>query len=325
MLWDLHGLTLYAEWNNTDLGTRWMASFASRPVSESYADLSFALDVVPAVPPPPPGQPQFRQTDLIEYYIDGDSVTAHFPRYGQLRLDLANGITHGRILSAALDTYGVFEDLVAIGLSPHLRRRGMYLMHAFAAALTSHLRPLSSAGERGVLIVGDIGSGKTTTGMALLSAGWKLLSNDSPIISATNQILSYPGLLAAYPNTFARFESTQHLAANADADKKLTIPAESIWPEVWLDRAMPTAILFPQIEQRAAHLLERLEQPEALRLMLPHAIEQWDKDMIPAYLALLNELAQSAPAFRLRLGPDTSTLPTVISSTLGEPRKTKDE
>jgi hypothetical protein len=65
----------------------------------------------------------------------------------------------GRILPAALETHGVFEDVVAIGLSPLLRRRGMFLIHAFAAAPTPY--------HAGVVLIGDIGAGKTTTGLAM--------------------------------------------------------------------------------------------------------------------------------------------------------------
>lgn len=317
MFWNLHGHTLKADWNDRGLGERWLASFSSRPLSQTAADLSFNLNLVTAVRPPPPYQPQFRQSDLIEYYLAGQQVIAHFPRYGQLTLDLANGTTQGDVTQAALDTYGVFEDLVAIGLSPHLRRRGMFLIHAFAATLPHpqpDLRP-SRLRERGVLIVGGIGSGKTTTGMALLNSGWKLLSNDSPIIATGGEILSYPGLIAAYPNTLNRFTATRSLIPlTAYANQKIVLAAESIWPDVWADHAQPSLILFPRIEQRADHQLERVSQPEALRLLLPHAIEQWDKAVIPAHLALLNQLVQAAPAYRLRLGPDTSTLPEMISA-----------
>jgi len=327
MIWNFHNLIIEGTTNDPALRDHWQASFASRPVVLAPPDIRCALNIVAKISPAPPGESNFRRGDLLEYYLDGDIVIAHFPRYGQLRLDLANGATEGQIVSPALHTYGVLEDLIAIGLSPHLRRRGMFLVHAFAAAAPTPpsppARPLgvpSDASrrrqERGVLIVGNIGAGKTTTGMSLLNAGWKLLSNDSPIISAGGQVLSYPGVLAAYPNTFARFLATAHLAENAEPDKKLIVPAEQVWPGVWLDRAPAAAIFFPQIEPRAEHAVEPLTQPEALRLILPHAIEQWDKAMIPAHLALLNQLIQTAPAYRLRLGPDTSTIPTTITAVL---------
>jgi hypothetical protein len=307
MFWDLHGLTLQAHWNDDALGQRWLASFSSRPAGKNSADLTVTLNLISNVPPAPQGTPHFRQNDLLEYYLDGEQVTVYFPRYGKLQLDLANGTTFGEVTQAALDTYGVFEDLVAIGLSPHMRRRGYFLIHAFAAC---------PPGQKCALIVGQIGSGKTTTGMALLNAGWKLLSNDSPIIKTGGEVLSYPGLLAAYPNTLERFETTRSLSVSGDPAHKIIVAAEGIWPEVWTERAPAGAILFPQIEARAQHILEPLTQPEALRLILPHAIEQWDKAMIPAHLATLNQLIQSAPAFRLRLGPDTSTLPAIIQSAL---------
>lgn len=307
MLWDLHGLSLQANWNDKALGQRWLASFASRPAGHLPDDLTFTLNLTDTVPSPPPGSPQFTQTDLLQYFIQGAQVTAYFPRYGTLRLDLTTGVTVGEVTRAALDTYGVFEDLVAIGLSPHLRRRGQFLIHAFAAC---------PVGAPCALIVGQIGSGKTTTGMSLLNAGWKLLSNDSPIIREDGQVLSYPGLLAAYPNTLARFSATRPLSLQGVANQKIVVAAEAVWPNVWAEQAAPGAILLPLIENRDDHWLEPIGQPEALRLLLPHAIEQWDKAVIPQHLATLNKLVQAAPAYRLHLGPDTSSLPAVIQSAL---------
>ncbi len=322
MRWNFHDLIIESTTTDAPLRDRWRASFASltEDSANTEPDISFALTLVLSVPSRPARPPQFRQAELLEYYLDGYAVIAHFPRYGQLRLDLANGVTEGQITSAALTTYGVLEDLLAIGLSPHLRRRGLFLIHAFAAA-TPHPRPLSQ-GERGVgavLLVGEIGSGKTTTGMALLNAGWKLLSNDSPIVNASAEVLSYPGLLTAYSDTFARFETTAELvkaASDAEGRKKITIAAERTWPGVWIERAPAAAILFPQIESRADHALELIAPPEALRRLLPHAVEQWDREMIAEHLRVLRLLVESAPAFVLRLGPDVNVIPALLAGAL---------
>ncbi len=340
MLWDFHGLTVEGLWDDAGaagqpIGDRWLATFSSRPTVQSRPDLVFRLTRVADVPPAPSAPPDFQQGELLAYYLNGPQIIAHFPRFGQLQLDLARGTTTGLITSAALATYGVFEDLLAIGLSPHFRRRDLFLIHAFAATPPPLARapargvplPLRSPGPAhrtgvAILLIGDVGAGKTTTGLALLHAGWKLLSNDSPILTQTQtpdsnarlSVLAYPGLLSAYPGTLARFPELAPLNAAPERREKVIFAAESSYPDVWIDSAPPAAIFFPQIESRPHHALEPLPAPEALQLILPHAIEQWDREMIPAHLALLARLTQTVPAYRLRLGPDTSTIPSVIAS-----------
>ncbi len=305
MRWDLHGIIIEGDTNDNGLADWWRRSFASLPRSTAVPHLHLRLALSQTAPNPPAREPDFRQGDLLAYYVDGNRVVAHFPRFGQLSLDLARGQTDSRLLPTALSTYGVLEDLVAIGLSPHLRRRGLFLIHAFAAARDG----------RALLLVGGIGAGKTTTGMALLNDGWRLLSNDSPIIKAGRQLLRYPGLLAAYPETLSRFEATRHLAekeAERDGRAKLTLPAAQIWTDVWLDTAPIGAICFPMIEPRADHALEPIPAPQALAQLLPHAIEQWDKGVMPQHLAVLRELVETAPAYRLRLGPDVLAVPAIL-------------
>ncbi len=309
--WQMHGLTIEGSWSAPEIGERWCATFAPLPLTAATPDLGIQLSLVAQVPAAPSATPNFTQGDLLAYYLQGPLVLAHFPRFGQLELDLAHGTTRGVITLAALATYGVFEDLLAIGLSPHLRRRGQFLLHAFAAA--------PAANAPAVLIIGDIGAGKTTTGLALLHAGWKLLSNDSPILTADAgvvSVLAYPGLLSAYPDTLARFSELGSLILLAPVREKTIFAAEAVYPDVWLSATSAGVLLFPQIENRPEHALEPLSPPEALQLILPHAIEQWDRAMIPSHLALLTQLIQTTPAYRLRLGPDTDTLPAILASTL---------
>ena len=148
-----------------------------------------------------------------------------------------------------------------------------------------------------------------------------VLSNDSPILTATDSgvaVLAYPGLLSAYPDTLSRFPELGRLIPNDTVREKTIFAAEAIYPDVWLGAASAGALLFPQIENRPEHALELLSMPEALQLILPHAIEQWDRAMIPAHLALLTQLIQTTPAYRLRLGPDTDTLPGILASALNK-------
>ncbi len=311
MRWQFHGLTIEGRTNDARFTAAWQTSFASRPASSAPADIVSQIDLAPDVPAPPPGAPDFSQGDLLRYYVAGDEITAHFPRFGQLRLELTAGVTRGVCTPAVLDTYGAFEDLVAISLSPHLRRRGLFLIHAFAASLAG----------RALLLVGGIGAGKTTTGLALLDQGWRLLSNDSPVLDEAGRALSYPGVLAAFPETFARFPATRAWAAGQPLPAgrgKLTAPAEAIWPGVWQEQAPVAAICFPEIEARPAHRAERLSPPETLRQLLPHAVEQWDRPLIPAHLRLLRRLVERAPGYRLRLGPDVAAIPPLLAQLLNE-------
>lgn len=309
--WQFHALTISAHSNSEELMRAWQHSFSSLSESSAETDLSITLNIVPHVPNAPAGEPDYAQGELLQYYVAGDRVTVHFPRYGQLYLDLSSGTTRGKLVEAALTTYGVLEDMVAISLSPHLRRHGYFLIHAFAAMLNG----------KALLLVGGIGAGKTTTGMSLLNAGWRLISNDSPIIAADGVVLSYPGVLAGYPETFARFERTAHLAdaePTQSGRQKLLISAETVFPNVWTSTAPIGAIIFPQIEARESHALSELGQPESLRRLLPHAVEQWDKQMIPKHFSVLRQLASAAPAYVLHLGPDVLAIPDVLQSVMSD-------
>ncbi len=309
MRWNLHGIIIDGLSNDATLSRSWQTSFASLPSSTAVSHLNCQLNISDHIPDPPTAKPHFQQGELLHYYVNGDDVIAHFPRFGQLHLDLATGRTEGKLIPEALHTYGVLEDLIAISLTPHLRRRGFFLIHAFAAVYQ----------ETAVLLVGGIGAGKTTTGMSLLNAGWQLLSNDSPIINQSAQVLSYPGVLAAYPETYGRFPATAHLAqaqSTQNGRNKLTLPVTDIWPHVWQTQAPIGVILFPQIEAISEHKLTPLTAPQALTRLMPHAIEQWDKAMIPAHLTALRHLVESAPAYILHLSPNVHTIPNTIRNSL---------
>ncbi len=247
---------------------------------------------------------------LLTCTLQNDLLTAHFPRWGTVSVNLAAGTVDGDLLPEMFDHYGAFDDMLIIVLGPLLRRRGFFSLHAFAAAQDG----------RAALLVGDIGAGKTTTGLSLLEAGWKLVSNDSPLLSqSTNGVLAcaYPGLLAAYDDTLARFPSLhRHVGDPADGRKR-AIPAQNAYGDVWQTKAEARVLLFPRVTPGLeSSRVEPMDAPEALLALVPNSIERWDRDYIAPHLALLQALVQQAPAYRLLLAPDIPALPDLIGSLL---------
>jgi hypothetical protein len=308
MRWDFHGLIIEGTTNDATMASMWQRSFSSLPTSDDAPILSYHIDLVDGVQSPPDEEPIYVHRHLSSYYMRNGDVQIYFPHFGLLSLDIERGVTKGAVVSACLDTYGYLEDLVASGLSPHLRRRGLFMVHAFAAAMDDHF----------VLLVGDIGTGKTTSGISLLENGWQLMSNDSPIVSQDGRVLCYPGLLSAYPDSLLMFKGTENLAQDLLEGEKKEIDPESLWPNVWRREATKGLILFPQLVADGRHSLTPLSKAETLGRLLPHTIDSWDKSMESDHIAALERLIAKSPSFSLRVGRNPQVLAELIEAIIEE-------
>ena len=267
-----------------------------------------------AATPPAPEAPPVSEGPVVVYHRQGSQVIAYFRRWGRYDIDLEAGTVNGHMTEACLSTYGVFEDMIIVALAPLLRRRGLFTLHAFAAALAG----------RAVLLVGDIGAGKTTTGINLLCHGSKLLSNDSPLLRAGPEggveVCAYPGLLSTYPDAIGWFAPLQNVldrCERLDGSAKLSFAADDIWPDVWQMAAMPGVLLFPQVAPGlAVSTLKPLVPFTALQRFIGQSIENWDGVTIPTHLRLLRLLVDQAPAYDLLLAPDLERIPALILQVL---------
>ena len=308
--YNLHNLILRVDGADFTVRDRLQAVFGPFMCQAQEADVVLRLRTVRSLPAWRPAGRVVSESRLLTCTLDGDLLTAHFPRWGTVSVDLAAGTVDGDLLPEMFDHYGAFDDMLIIVLGPLLRRRGFFSLHAFAAALD----------DRAALLVGDIGAGKTTTGLSLLEAGWKLVSNDSPLLSRqADSVLAcaYPGLLAAYDDTLARFPSLHRFMGDPADRRKRAISAQDAYGDVWQTQAEARVLLFPRVTPGLeSSRVEPMDAPEALLALVPNSIERWDRDFIAPHLALLQALVQQAPAYRLLLAPDIPALPKLIGGLL---------
>jgi hypothetical protein len=309
--YDLHGVCLRAASSDRAIARRLDAVFSPFACSARPVDVDLALGFVTALASWQPAGEIISESRLLTCALDGARLSAHFPRWGTLDVDLATGMIRGELLAEALDHYGAFDDMVIIALGPLLRRRGFFALHAFAAA----------SGARAALLVGDIGAGKTTTGLSLLAAGWKLVSNDSPLLTQADDGImacAYPGLLAAYDDTLARFPALRRfMGAAGDPPAKRAFPADAAFADVWQRQAIAGVLLFPKVTAGlTTSRVEPLSPRDALLALVPNSIERWDRPFIAPHLAMLQTLVQQTPAYRLLLAPDVPALPNLIAGLL---------
>lgn len=324
---NLHGLDLVLESDSRRIRGEWgrlyapfLADGCSEPESWS-GQVCCRLHLALSVPSPPTEEPCYSQPDLAVYQ-DGGAYLLHLPRVAQLCVDPAMGLVSGVIAPAALDTYGAFEDINAIGLSPLFRRNGRVLIHAFAAAISG----------RAVLLVGDNASGKTTTGLSLLSAGWKLIANDATLLGEQSDRViayAYPGLLSAHGDALQRIPVLRPLLSDPAAMParpgwKYVFDAQDHFPAPWLWEAEVAAVCLLQLDSergQSGHHLTSISPAVAVGQLLPHSVDRWDQETLDLQIDLVHRLAQ-VPIYRLRLGRDVLALPQLMESLLGrEERK----
>lgn len=230
-------------------------------------------------------------------YLQCDDSVAHI-NPGERTAHATLGAALSRPSDARRDPLFYF---VTFSLVILLRSLGRYALHT--AALVHD--------GRGLLLVADSDSGKSTTALNLVRSGWQHVSDDT--------VLLRPGPDAIHADSFRRDfcldpdaadlfpELAGHDWAASPSDAtKWRVDLAQVYPNQFAATCVPHAIVLPGIEPVETSTLT----PVARKTMLGHLMKQGALTLVPRaeaaqrHLDVLKRLVVQADTYRLRAGRD---------------------
>lgn len=279
-------------------GAAWSAARGTGPVEIDLRD-----GEAPSLPPG--ARPQFRHARVRCYRHEGRLWFTD--RAATVVLDPERGRAEGHGAPTGDPARLGDDPLFTFPLLELLRHRGLYHVHA---AGLSH-------GERGVLLAGDTGAGKSTLTISLIRAGWDYLSDDALFLRAgptAIEALAFPDQFHLDPALAERFPE---LAVLADREPYGVGPRRAFRPEEVYDRAplascLPAVLLFPQIAHGGTRA-EAMTPSQALTALIrASALVLLDERVATPHLDALRRLVAQCRSYRLYHGPDALEEPELV-------------
>lgn len=212
--------------------------------------------------------------------------------------------------AAALPYFETAAPLRAL-LNAFLNRRGRQIVHASAVG----------DARGGLLLVGEGGSGKSSTALLCLDSplfhmadDWCVVAPGNPprIASAYNSAKLRPDNLHRFPSLVARIHNHDKLD-----EEKATLFLHDHFPEKLLAVAPARAVLLPTVTGAASTRVERVAGTHTWRAMVSCTLAQIP-GADPANVGLMNAFCSRLPSYRLLLGRDLPAIPGVLSRLLDE-------
>jgi hypothetical protein len=172
-----------------------------------------------------------------------------------------------------------------------------------------------------VLILGESGSGKSTTALSCLDAGLAYAGDDHCIVSVQSEpmvhsLFSAGKLDVAEWHSFPGFMAAGDVAGRPDGEKGLfffdSLPGANIVSGFPL-----RALLLAQITGNRQATLRKVASNEAFKALVPSCALHFQQARGPA-LQCFSTLARQLPAYVLELGSDLSSSPAAISRLLAD-------
>ncbi len=187
--------------------------------------------------------------------------------------------------------------------------RGLAFAHAAAVGFT----------DRGVIIVGKGGSGKSTVALSCLNSGLLYASDDHVLIDtgAQPQVYSLYNSAKLHAHHIKRLpELEQHISntERLDTEKALMYIHEA-FPEQISAGFRIKAILVPDVDTEADTRLVPISGAAALTALAPSSILLLPGKDRQAFRQL-SQLVRRVPAYKLQLGASIENIPAVIKELL---------
>lgn len=317
MIFQCHDVTIHLDSPDAPILAGWRGLLRGwlREETSAAPDVRLSLRLVDKLPPPAgpllysdhEAHPE-RPSILNVHDLGDGAAQLHFHEAGQLTLSLrqtAGLLTAEGVMQVEALGNGRFEDITYTSLAPLLRRRGYFLLHAFAAAREG----------QAILLVGASGSGKTTSGLSLLLAGWELLSNDVVLLQARPDsvyALPTPDAVSIRPASLRLLPALRERLPGWTGERPFSLSAYELVNGRWAAPAPIRALYFPQIENRVESALRPLPRAVGLARLLEESVDQWDAPLLADHLAVLQAISQQADAFTLRLGQNPERIPDLL-------------
>ena len=264
--------------------------------------------------------PVERETDNIRTYLDGDSNRLWLNMPGILRLEITNGntITYDRCPGIEDDEVRLF--LMGSGLGAILMQRGHVVIHGNAV--------VTEVQKGAIICIGESGSGKSTTAIAMMQRGLRVLADDVCPLDSKGFVLPGMARTKLWQETAQRLGiDTAGLNRIRKADAKFNLPLGSAHCET------PQSVRgyyllvpgdFDDVSIRQVHGFEKFTvlrnnvyRPEYLRTLGLEA----------DYLRRLSEIASNTPIFQVcrpKKGFEIDRLlDTIFANDLGPPQELK--
>ncbi|WP_263840164.1 hypothetical protein [Salinibacter sp.] len=226
-------------------------------------------------------------------------------------VDPAGGRAEGQVCPALLerpDREGrdPLFHLVVLSLGLLLRHQGWFPLHAAALARE----------DRGVLLPGRSGQGKTTIALSLLRHGWAALSDDTVLLRATGNGVrahAFRRPLCVDPgaaNCFPELDGPGWPASLSDASK-WQVDVDRLYPGQSKSTSTPRLLVLPTIADAPTSRIEPIGAKPALEQLLAQSAFFLSSrpEVADRHLSVLRRLVDQTRTHRLHAGRDVLNEP----------------
>lgn len=204
--------------------------------------------------------------------------------------------------SLRIATYPLFT----LALMELMKRRGRYALHAATLCWK----------DRGLLIAGTSGAGKTTLALTLLRSGFGFLGDDLGFLATEDgglRVLAFPDEIDVSDQTIDFFPELSFLRKRSlpPGRTKWPLLAEEVYDADIVTSCRPTVVLLPSISGEAESRIEPVDSARALLEVAPNVLLT-DPMSSQRHLDALGRLVREVDCYRLHAGHDFGALPVLL-------------